>query len=57
MNVCALLNIRTSVSLFDLHGVNTADKMGKILLRQEQANTGQLNTRYATKTKKKKFNI
>jgi hypothetical protein len=51
MNISVLLNVRTSVSLFDLHGVNTADKLGKMLLWQEQANTGQQNTHYTTKTK------
>jgi hypothetical protein len=49
---CVLLNIRTYVSLFDLHGVNTADKLGKILLQEKQASTGQQNTHYTTKTKK-----
>jgi hypothetical protein len=50
-NVCILLNIRTSVSLFDLHGFNAADKLGKIVL-QEQANISQRNAHYTIKAKK-----
>jgi hypothetical protein len=43
-----MLHIRTSVSLFDLHGFNTADQLVKIFTTTRAY---QQNTHYTTKTK------